>query len=184
MGFTLPLWGILGLAVAFISTFVPLIQERYKAEPFPLVMWMKIVVAIITLPFLLLHETIPTNAKFFISTFLSACVWAVSDIFYFNAIRHVGSGVVTRVIPSAVIITFIVWTMIDAQFRANYFSDPIQAVTIAATILMSVFFAFRLSKCPVSWQGIRLLWFVLFAVAIGPILDKLSIGSSNVKSDG
>ncbi len=181
MGFTLPLWGVLGLAVAFISTFVPLIQERYKAEPFPLVMWMKIIVATITLPFLFIHG-VPADPKFYIATFLSACVWAVSDIFYFNAIRYVGSGVVTRVIPSAVIITFIVWTMIDAEFRANYFSNPTQAIAIAATILMSVFFAVRLSKCPVSWQGIRLLWFVLCAVAIGPILDKLSIGASNTKS--
>lgn len=178
---TLPLWGILGLVVAFISTFVPLIQERYKVEPFPLVVWMKIVVIVMTLPFLFSHG-LPTNEKFYISTFLSSCIWAVSDIFYFNAIRHVGSGVVTRVIPSAVIITFIVWTMIDAEYRTTYFSDPAQAISIAGVILMSVFFAVRLSKCPVSWQGIRLLWFVLCAVAIGPILDKLSIGSGNTKS--
>ena len=177
----LPLWGILGLVVALISTFVPLIQEKYKAEPFPLVIWMKTVVVIMTLPFLFIHG-IPTNPSFYIATFFSACLWAVSDLYYFNAIRHVGSGVVTRVIPSAVIITFVVWTMIDAPFRAQYFSNPPQAFAIAGTILMSVFFAFRLSRCPVSWNGIRLLWFVLFAVAVGPILDKLSIGTSNTKS--
>lgn len=181
MSFTIPLWGTLGLLVALVSTFVPLIQERYKAEPFPLVVWMKIIVVGISLPFLLV-QGIPTNTQFYISTFLSALLWAVSDIYYFNAIRHVGSGVVTRVIPSAVIITFIVWTLIDAPYRAKYLSDPVQAAAIAGTILMSVFFAIRLSKCPVSWKGIRLLWFVLCAVAVGPIMDKLSIGSGNTKS--
>ena len=181
MALTLPLWGVLGFVVALISTFVPLIQEKYKAEPLPLVIWLKLVVVIMTVPFLFLHG-LPDTPLFYISTFFSACLWAVSDMYYFNAVRKVGSGVVTRVIPSAVIITFLVWTMIDAPFRAQYFSNPTQAIAIALTILMSVFFAFRLSKCPVSWNGIRLLWFVLFAVAIGPILDKLSIGTSNTKS--
>lgn len=177
----IPLWAVLGLAAAFLSTFVPLVQERFKAEPFIIVIWMKLCVIATAIPFML-TESFPTAPLFYLATFISAALWAVSDILYFRAIPKVGAGVVTRIVPATVIITFIVWVIIDAPTRVKYLDDPVQASLIAFIVLLSAFFAFRMTKCPVSWQGVRLLWFVLFATAIGPILDKLSIGAGETKS--
>jgi hypothetical protein len=176
----IPTWAVLGLLTAFISTFVPLIQEKYKVSPFVLVMWMKACVVVVGIPFVI-NFGLPTNPMFYLATFVSAILWAISDIAYFKTIPKVGAGVVTRVVPMTVIITFLVWILIDESVRSKYLADPIQASLIAGTIFLSAFFAFRLTKCPLSWQGIRMLWFVLFACAIGPILDTLSVKSDDIK---
>lgn len=176
-----PLWAVLGLITALISTFVPLIQERHKLSPYILVLWMKTCVVLTAIPFVL-YLGVPQNPMFYVATFCSALLWAISDIAYFKAIPKVGAGVVTRIVPATVIITFIVWIIIDAPTRLKYLEDPVQAILIGSVIALSAFFAFRMTKCPISWQGIRLLWFVLFAVAVGPILDTLSVKSDDIKT--
>ena len=43
-------------------------------------------------------------------------------------------------------------------------------------LLLATLFAVLVKRDPVSWAGVRLVWFVIFAACVGPIIEKLSLG--------
>jgi hypothetical protein len=177
----IPLWAVLGLTAAFLQAFMPLLQEKMKADGFALAFWVKVAAVAIAGPFAILETGLPADPQFYIVVGITALLWCVSDVIYFRAIPVVGAGVVTRVLPSAVIITFVLWLFIDPALAAKYLDRPWQSTAIAAIILASTGFATWLHKCPVSWQGVRLVWFVIFAACVGPIIDKLALGYAPAK---
>lgn len=171
----IPPWAILGLAAAIISTAIPLIQEKMKADGFAVAFWVKVAVVILSFPFVL-NFGFPSDPKFYLVTATTAVLWCISDVVYFRSVPIAGAGVVSRLMPSAVIISFILWFFVDPDLLQKYIDHPLPSLAIVAIILLATFCATLLKKCPVSWQGVRLVWFVIFAACVGPIIDKLSLG--------
>lgn len=175
MSFDLPLWIILGFAASLLNTAIPLIQEKIKADGFAVAYWVKISVVTISLP-IVLYTGWPTDPGFYLITVLSAVIWCINDIIYFRTIPIVGAGVVSRILPASVVISFLVWFLFDPALLIDYLERPWQAAALASIVLLSAFFSVMMKSCPVTWQGIRMIWFVVLAAAIGPLIDKLSLG--------
>ena len=171
----IPDWALLGLCAALVMTAVPLIQEKMKADGFALAFIIKVVSALLLLPFVL-YQGLPTDPRFYFSAAVTSALWAVSDVIYFRSVPIVGAGVVSRLIPSAVIISFILWFFVDPSLLDKYIERPIQAAAIITIICCSAVFATLLKKCPVSWQGARMIWFVIFAASTGPLIEKFTLG--------
>ena len=45
------IWITLGIVAAIVSSGIPLVQEKHKGNPFAVAIWVKIGVALLTLPF-------------------------------------------------------------------------------------------------------------------------------------
>lgn len=171
----IPLWALLGLSAALLSTAIPLIQERMQADGFAVAFWVKVAVVLISCPFVL-NYGFPDDTKFYLATAATAALWCISDVVYFRAVPQAGAGVVSRLMPSAVLISFVVWFFVDPSLLDKYLSHPVQAALICLVMALATYFATQLRHDPVSWRGVRLVWFVIFAACIGPIMDKLSLG--------
>ena len=174
------LWILLGFAAAIISTVVPLTQDRQKINGFAFAVWIKITVVVLNLPFVIIMGW-PDNTMFYAVTALTSLLWAISDVVYFSAIGRVGAGVISRTLPIAGIISFPVWFLFDPALLDKYLENPLQFSAICAILLGSAYFAIQIKKCPVSLEGLRLVWFVLFAAIIGPLIDKLALGHAAAK---
>lgn len=170
------IWIGLGILAAIVSSGIPLVQEKHKGNPFAVAIWVKIGVALLTLPFVL-YFGLPDNPRFYIFAGLSAAIWSISDVIYYRSVSEVGAGVVSRVLPSAAILSFLVWFMINPDQLQKYLENPIQGGLIFLIIIAASILAMLMRKCPVSWRGIQLVWFVLLAAAIGPLVEKISMGS-------
>ena len=173
----LPYWFLFGLASALLSTAIPLLQERFKAEGYVLALWNKIIMTAALLP-LVLSYGLPTNPVFYIYAALSAVLFAVSDTIYFRAIPVIGSGLLTRLLPASVVITFFLWFAFDPSLIKTYANEPLRSGLIGLIFVLFVYCATHVKKCAVSWQGARLIWFVIFAACIGPVLSKLSMAEA------
>lgn len=173
----LPLWAILGLCASLISTAIPLIQERLRADGFSLAFITKLVSAIVILPFVL-NQGFPDNPKFYVAVALTSLLWAISDVIYFRSVPVAGAGVVSRLLPSAVLISFVLWFFFDPGLLDKYLAQPLQAGLIGAIILLASYFAMQIKKCPVSWRGARMIWFVIFAACVGPLIEKMTLGQA------
>lgn len=171
------IWIALGTLAALVSCGIPLAQEKRKGNPLAVAIWAKLGVAILTLPFVL-YFGLPENPRFYIFAAASSLIWSVSDVIYYRSVSHVGAGVVSRVLPSAVILSFLVWFLIDPALLQKYIDNPVQGLLAFAIIAAASFFAMNLKNCPISWQGIRLVWFVILAAAIGPLVEKISLGDT------
>ena len=173
----IPLWALLGLAAALISTAIPLIQEKLRADGFALAVIVKLVSAVVILPFVL-EQGFPDNPKFYTAVAMTSLLWAISDVIYFRAVPVAGAGVVSRLLPSAVLISFILWFFFDPALLDKYLSQPLQAGLIAFIIFLSAYFAMQIKKCPVSWKGVRLIWFVICAACVAPLVEKMTLGQA------
>lgn len=171
------LWVVLGLLAAFANTGSPLVQERMKGDPFSVAVWIKIGTVALTFPFVLFFG-LPDNPNFYIFAAISGLIWSVSDVIYFRAVSAVGAGVVSRLLPSAVLLSFIGWFAFDPALLDKYLANPVQGGAAFAVICAASFFAMNLKSCPLSANGFRLIWFVILAAAIGPLVEKISMGDT------
>ncbi|MDB5478341.1 MAG: hypothetical protein JWM96_836 [Alphaproteobacteria bacterium] len=170
----IPLWAVLSLAASLLVTFIPLVQERFKADGFALALWNKVFVAAMISPFLW-RVGLPTDPLFYGFVTLTAAIFSLSDVVYFRAVPIIGSGLMTRLLPASVVITFLLWFAVDPQLIDKYTAVPWKMAAICAILLAFVFFASRVKKCHISWTGLRLIWPVIVAACIGPVLVKLAL---------
>lgn len=167
-----PLWAFFGLTAASFSAIFMLIQERLKINGFAMAFWNKAGCAIFTLP-AALYFGFPDNWVFYAIIFGTAILWLISDVYFFETIPKVGAGTVSRVLPVSIIISFFLWFAFDPALLAKYLSEPVKSGALILTLCASVYFATRLRHCKISWEAVRLLWFVIVASVAGPILMKL-----------
>lgn len=171
------LWVPLGLGASFLAALQPLVQEKYKANAFALAVGIKIVMVLGTLPFVLALG-LPTEPHFYLGILATAAVWCISDVYYYRAVQVVGAGPVSRILPATAILSFVAWLIIQPSLLEQYMDKPWIGAGITACILSASFFATCLTRCHVSRQALRLLWFVMLASAMDPIAAKLILGSA------
>jgi len=167
-----PLWAAFGLTSAALSAIMMLAQEKLKVEGFALAFWNKVGCFCIMLPFAI-YFGFPHQWQFYALVAAQAVLWVISDVLFFRAIPKVGAGVVSRILPISVIFTFFLWFLFDPALAKTYMETPWKSLGVVACLFLSVYCAMRLRHCAVSWQAVRLLWFVIFAAIIGPIGFKL-----------
>lgn len=165
-------WVWFGLGASAASAGVMLVQEWMKASGFALAFWAKATCFLVMLPFVLYHG-LPDNPYFYALMAGQAALWAISDVVFFSTISKVGAGVVSRLLPASVILTFILWFVVDPALFEKYAAKPGLFAAIFGVIILSAYCAVRLKRCAISWHGARLLWFVFFASVVGPIATKL-----------
>lgn len=171
----IPLWALFAVAASLLICAIPLIQEKFKADGFSVAFWAQVTVLAISTP-LALWNGLPEDPRFYAAVVGTALLWSVSDVIYFTSVPKVGAGIVSRLLPSAVIISFILWFIIDPALLDKYLARPWQAIAICVIILASVILTTLIRRCSFSWQAVRMIWFIIFAASIGPVIVKFSLG--------
>lgn len=167
-----PLWAVFALLCAASSALVLIIPERLKCDGFALAYWNKAAAFAFMIPFVI-WQGLPGQWEFYALVAAQAMLWLVSDVIFFRALPVVGAGVISRLLPGTVIATFVLWFAFDPALLGAYARTPVISGLICMALAGSVYFATRLKKDPVSWQAVRMIWFVLFAAVIGPLLYKM-----------
>lgn len=175
-----PLWAVFALLCAASSALVLILPERARADGFALAYWNKVAAVVFMLP-LVLYQGLPAEWPFYALVAGQAMLWVVSDVIFFRALPVVGAGVVSRILPATVIVTFCVWFLFDPVLFTQYLDTPLRSLFICAALCSSVYFAMRLKRDPVTWQAVRLLWFVLFAAIVGPLMYKTVTQHTNIE---
>lgn len=177
-------WITLGLLSALISIGVPLVQESRRGHPLAVSIWNKIGVVAFMTPVVFWMGGLPDDPQFYIFVAISAIVWSISDVIYFRTIMDTGAGVVSRLLPSAVILSFVGWFFLDPSLFIKYMQHPLQGFVLFAIVVAATVFAMNLKSCPISWKGIKLIWFVILAAAFMPLLEKIIMGQGSQGSQG
>jgi hypothetical protein len=171
------IWVILGLLAAFANTGSPLMQEKLKGNAFSVAVWIKLGTVALILPFVL-YFGLPVHLNFYIFAAVSGLIWSVSDVLYFRTVSDVGAGVVSRLLPAAVLLSFLVWFLFDPSLLTKYLDHPTQGLAALGIVCAASFCAMNLKSCPVTVRGFKAIWFVILAAAIGPLIEKISMGNT------
>lgn len=167
-----PLWAVFGLGTAALSAAMMLLQEKFRVNGYAVAFWNKAACLLIAFPFLLIYG-LPASPVFYGLLFATSIIYAISDVVFFSAIPKNSAGAVSRLVPTASVIGFLSWFVIDPGLFGKYASEPYISGAVFLTLCLFAFFAFRLKKCVVTMQTLRDVWFVIFAATAGPLLTKL-----------
>lgn len=170
----LPLWFLMALLAAMVMTTVPLVQEKFKADGYALALWIKVFLTVLAIP-VVMYVGLPSDPLFYVYVAITSVIYGISDVVYFRSVPQVGSGVVTRLLPISVVVTFFAWFIVDPKLWQDYVSQPQKLAALGVVFAAFLFCTWRLKKCEMSWQGLRLLWPVIVAACIGPIFSKMSL---------
>ncbi|MCK6417319.1 MAG: hypothetical protein L6Q57_00020 [Alphaproteobacteria bacterium] len=167
-----PLWSLLGFGTALASAGMMLLQERWRVDGYALAFWIKATCVAVTVPFVILYG-LPDVLLFYVYLFLTAILYAISDVVFYSGITKSDAGAVSRLVPSASVLSFLLWFMIDPALLDKYLQAPVIAALIFITLCLFSFFALRLKKCVFTMDTLRAVWFVIFAATVGPVLTKM-----------
>lgn len=168
-----PIWAFFGLGAALLSACMMLSQEKLRVNGYALSFWIKAACVMVTAPFVILHG-VPEDPLFYFYLFLTAIIYAISDVLFFSGITKTDAGAVSRLIPSASIFSFLIWFVIDPELLKTYMNFPVVTGAIFSTLCLFAYFAFRLKKCSVTIKTLRAVWFVIVAATVGPLLTKMT----------
>lgn len=171
----IPLWALFGGAAAVFSAAMMLTQEKLKVNAYAVAFWVKMMCAIVSLPFVVYFGP-ATDPWFFIYLGMTAIIYAISDVFFYTGVTKTGAGAVARLIPVSSVFGFGLWFIVDPALFVKYAASPIIFGLIFLTFCVFAYFAFRLKKCEITVETLKTIWFVLLAATIGPIFTKLAAG--------
>src|SRR5262245_2832052 len=130
-----PLWAVFGLTTACLSAAMMLMQERLQVNGYALAFWIKAACIMVAFPFMMMHG-VPDAPQFYFYLFLSAIIYAISDVVFFSSIPKTSAGAVSRLIPTASVIGFLLWFVIDPSLFATYAAQPVISGLIFITLCL------------------------------------------------
>ena len=179
----IPFWSVLALSAAMVMSAIPLVQEKFKADGFALALWNKIVVVIIMIPFMISFG-FPQDWQFYFYLMITAVMYSISDVVYFRTVPIIGSGVMTRLIPASVVITFFLWFLVEPSLIKNYIDPWQKGIAVIAILALFLYSAMHVKKCNVTWQAVRKIWPVIFVACTGAIFSKLALNHADTGNQG
>lgn len=125
---------------------------------------------------LLFFIEIPKSPIFYLAVLSTVPMMIYQDVRQLDAIRKYGAGVVSRIMPLAILITFIVWGMVSPEWRHEFFARPLilqGVIIICLGVIIGT--AIYQSKSRFDVRVMAYLWPVLFTSGIGSVLNKISM---------
>lgn len=171
-------WAFFGLLSGTLAAVMLLMQEWLKVEGFALAFWCKVSCAIVTLPFVIYYG-LPTDPLFYAWLFPQAALFVIADVSLFRNLPVVGAGVISRLLPGTVVAGFFLWFAVAPSEIKLYLDNPVLSLMIISVLCAAAFFATRLRKCDVSMRAVKIMWFVLFANTVSPLLAKITTRYAN-----
>ena len=173
----LELWAVAALITALLIAAFQLLSQYFKLQALPYLFWARCCAVILTFPVLFLLP-IPQSPKYYIYTLLSSVIFAYVDLFSIGLAAKIGAGVVSRLTPLGVIVTFVLWTAITPSLFNEYLSTPIQSIGIMAAISLGVYFTMRLKKCDVSWSTLKIMSTPILLAGLAIVFSKTAMNNA------
>lgn len=170
-------WVGMSSGSAITAAIMPIMHQKIQAERLSMLFWLRLVMLVVCLPILCVVGW-PTDATFYVASFVTAFIWAYADLSSFRATEEFGAGAITRLIPLNVIVTFFMWVVIKPEVLHGYLDTPLNSLGIFAALLGAVFFAMRLQNHPVSRHAIRALGPVILMSGMGVVFAKIALDSA------
>jgi hypothetical protein len=174
-------WVGLSMGSAVTAAIMPILHEKIRAERLSMLFWLRTVMLVIALPALFIVGW-PTDPVFYVATFVTAFIWAYADLSSFRATEEFGAGAITRLIPLNVLVTFVMWIVIQPDVLYGYLENPVQGAGIVAATCGAVFFAMQMQRNPVSRHALRALGPVILMSGMGVVFAKIALDRADMHS--
>lgn len=174
-------WAAFSLVAAMFSALIYLTNQYLRQPGHILTFWMRVMVVFAMTPFVLFMD-FPTDWWFYAVVLVSAVFGASADVRMMNVVAEHGGGVVSRLQPLTVFLSFFMWLAFDPASIQGYFDHPINTTLILTALVGCVWFSSRLRKCHISAKAATAMLPALLAYAVTAVLNKYSMHLTSLTS--
>lgn len=167
-------WAWFSLVSAVFSAGFYLVNQYWRMPGDMLVFTMRVMIVLLMTPFVQ-TLTWPDNPMFYATVLLTVAVGTSSDVRTFNASAKFGAGMVSRLMPVTVLISFFLWFFIRPSLLFEYLAHPFLTLGILVSLGACVYFAMRLNRCDVSRSAMLFMAPALAGYTITTVLNKYAM---------
>lgn len=171
------IWVFFSLIMSFAMAGMFLVNEYFKASSLHMLFWMRLITLTILLPIIFFIPP-PTDTIFYAGTITSALLFAYVDIMLIGLVAASGAGVVSRIEPLSVGLTFILWLLITPSLALDYIDQPIRGIGIVLSLSGALYFAMALRRCEITSQALKYLLPSILLIALGTLGAKIAMDHS------
>lgn len=132
------MWFLFAFLNSWIGAFYYLCNQKSRLTTDVFIIYRGFIPALIATPLMLFyHYVFPL--EFYLVVLFQGFIISYMDRKYFEAFHKFGAENVNSIQPLTVIITFILWLLIEPQIVLTYLSDPYRSMVIVLSIIVIVF---------------------------------------------
>lgn len=174
-------WPILSILAAIFSCGCLLTSQFFKEGGQYLVLMSRIFTLFAFIPILFFIPW-PTDYRFYGAVIITGILVGYADTNMMNLTAKYGGGVVSRVLPLVILMTFVFWLMIKPSQIFDYLERPLQSLLTLLTLSGCVFFSSNMRHCAVSFDALKKMIPTLICFALNMALAKYAFGYSSFHS--
>ncbi|MCP4393670.1 MAG: hypothetical protein GY804_05310 [Alphaproteobacteria bacterium] len=165
-----PWWGT-GILYAFSSSLIMLVNQQLNARPSAMMVWRGLALALVISPFLL-FVTPPNNSKFYALSFIVGCLGSYFDNRLFTATSKFGAGIISRIIPLSMILSFFAWFIYNPAAFFELIEVPFKMSGIVSCLLVAMLSILAMKKNHINKDAIVFIAPAILAVSMIDVLNK------------
>jgi hypothetical protein len=172
------LWPLTAILFSIGISVYALLNQQIKASPTVLAFWRNIGVGVITLP-LLFFINLPSQPIFYVAVVATGVLSLIFDITFFKNAARLGAGVVSRLIPLGVVLTFIIWGLVSPNWRQSFLSlGIIQQGAIILALVGCTLSVMIMKKSRYDVIALKRMMPIILSVAMIDVLTKVAMDSA------
>ncbi len=176
-------WYLFALLASMASASYNSVNQFFKMPGSLLMVYRGLMVALIILPFMLMHPFI-RNPYFYVACVLQGLLIAFIDYRFARAVKAFSASVASAIQPLSIGVIFFVWLIVMPSVARDYVAHPQHFLTVLICLTGIVFAALKLRNAQSSRRAMKYLAPCLIVMAVGDILNKkaMLLGSENLTS--
>lgn len=167
-------WVIFSLIATVFGAGIFLVNQYLKQPGHLLVFWSRVVTVLVLTP-VMLQVVWPVRPQFYLVVFITALLGAFSDIRTFNVAARYGGGVVSRVQPLIILMSFFLWFAFDHNLLQRYLAHPVNAGFIMLALAGCIYYSSKMGKCHISRRAFFEMLPALLGYTITTVLNKYAL---------
>ncbi|TNE32000.1 MAG: hypothetical protein EP349_02855 [Alphaproteobacteria bacterium] len=157
-----------------------LLNQYYKIPGLLIVLGSRLLSVLVMLPFALLI-TWPSAPVYYLAVAATGVFAGFGDIRMYNVTAKLGGGVVSRLIPLLVPVTFFSWFFFAPEQVQDHLAAPLQSLLIITALGACVYFASRLqTSCAVSREALKLMAPTILCYGLNGAFAKLALQNADL----
>lgn len=160
-------WWMYAIIASLSNAMFSEVNRVFKVGPFRLNFWQLTFSTLVLLP-AIYHVSWPDNSMFYVVAFLNGLAMTFGTVVKLRVAAEQNGRVAVLTLPIKIIAAYLIWSVIDSAFRAEFVADPWRGVGSLAMLALGCWaltWMFRHDKT----KNILLVWILLAGLSFASV---------------
>lgn len=172
-------WWLGGFLTSFLMAWMFIVNQHFKAPAKDLMVWRGYGLFLCMVGPACYYGW-PTSPSFYLCAVIGGLLASCLDRMIFHASSLYGGGVVSRILPASIWVSFLAWTVLSSSYRHSLFENPLIAGAIVLCLIGTWIGISNMRKVALHRAAILYLLPAILMLAAVDVLFKLALTDEGI----